>query len=321
MNMVGMATKKYAQDNNLTVKNGVAYGSFGGYTITLNDGSGWRTVTFAAQFDVSEKVDAISAMLGDKAFKKQYKIGGFAFAPYGVTINFANNTSQFKRITEFLDAFTQKLSSLGIRGDVCAHCGQPFDTACAVPVLLNDVVFNMHEGCIDRANEENALKKEEAKTSGSVLTGVFGAILGGLVGSIPWAIASYLGWFVGWLGFLIGIAAKKGYEILKGKETRAKGIIVVAVTVVCVIIAELLTSIIGVYIGFSNDPEMASYGLSFTDVAVWFLNLTVFEPEVRNSVLANLGLGLLFMSLGIYSTARDMFRKTGKKSGVAIRLD
>ena len=45
--MVGSAIKKYAAANGLVVKNGVAYGVYRGYMITLQEGAGWKSVDFA----------------------------------------------------------------------------------------------------------------------------------------------------------------------------------------------------------------------------------------------------------------------------------
>lgn len=179
----------------------------------------------------------------------------------------------------------------------------------------------MHESCIAHLNEEAGIQHEEAKTTGSVLTGTVGALLGGIIGSIPWAIAYYFGWFVGWLGFLIGIAAKKGYELLKGKETRVKSVILVVVTIISVILVEFVAGIISWNIEFANDPELASYGLSFSQIASLFIEASIYDAEMRGALIGNFILSLIFAGLGIYSTVFDVFKKTGKNSGSAIRLD
>lgn len=51
----------------------------------------------------------------------------------------------------------------------------------------------------------------EEPPRGSALTGILGALFGALVGAVPWFLTStFADFFVGWLGFLVGVAAPAG---------------------------------------------------------------------------------------------------------------
>ena len=78
---------------------------------------------------------------------------------------------------------------------------------------------------------------------------IIGALIGALVGAIPWAVAYYAGWFVAALGLIVGLASMKGYDYLRGKECRAKPIIVMLATVVAVLIANIVAIAVGVVKG------------------------------------------------------------------------
>ena len=60
----------------------------------------------------------------------------------------------------------------------------------------------------------------EEPPRGSALTGILGALFGALVGVVPWFLAStFADFFVGWLGFLVGVAACWGYRLFKGRRS------------------------------------------------------------------------------------------------------
>lgn len=324
--MVGSAIKKYASQKNLTVKNGVAYGIYNGYFIVLSDGYNLKRVGFSVRFENESTKNAFENMLSQKNIRKQYKINSFDISNSYVDIVFTDNIGAMKRISSFIDMFTAQLSAYAVSGEVvCAHCGQAFEasyqSSSAVPVLLDGKVYHMHSYCIEQFNETVEAENREEKKNGSVFTGTIGALIGGILGSIPWAIAYYLGWFVGWLGFLIGLAAKKGYEILNGKSSRIKGIVVVLVTILCVVLAEFVTALIGIKIELANDPELSLYAFTFSDIIEIFFSLVEESSEYRGAVISDLVLGLIFAMLGIGSLARSIFIKTSDNNGKVIRLD
>lgn len=321
--MVGSAIKKFAGSNDLTIKNGVAFGYYKGYFITLSDGYGIKSASICVNLQGSPVKAEIASLFSNNNYKKQYRVAGSNVTDDYIDISFTDNGfNTMKRIGSFLEMFVHELSVREVSNlIVCPGCGQQFYDNTAVPVLINGRVQFMHNSCVETYNENVSIANAEAKKEGSVLTGAVGAIIGGLVGSIPWAIAYYFGWFVGWLGFLIGIAAKKGYELLHGKASKAKGIIIILVTAVCVVLAELVTNFIGLKIGIANDPELAAYSLTTSEILNIFFRLITEDAELKRQIVADVVLGFIFAGLGIGSVARDIFKETDKDNGKVIRLD
>jgi len=315
--MVGSAIKKYAKEKNWQIKNGVAFGVYRGYMMSMQEGGGWKSLSVTARLENENALNSAYELLNDENIKKEYRISNSVVTPSAVSVTFIDNPGTMKKIIEFIEAFCDGLDSFGAKGaNYCSSCGLELGGA-GVPALMNDTVYLLHEGCLHRDDEQMGFAKEEKQKEGSVATGAIGAFAGAVIGSIPWAVASYFGWFVGWFGFLIGIASKKGYELLNGKETRAKGVAIIISTIWCVIIAESVAIMVALAAMWSQD------GSQFTvlDVVYTYFYALVTDASLLKSVLLNVALGLVFAALGTWSTISGIFKATGKNADRFIRLD
>ena len=75
--MIGNTYKKFAQENGLTVSNGVAYGSLRGYAASLFEGSGWKAVVLSVRFsDPARRVELMDLVgnMGDRQLYKTYRV-------------------------------------------------------------------------------------------------------------------------------------------------------------------------------------------------------------------------------------------------------
>lgn len=320
--MVGKGLKTFAAEKGLKVSNGVAYGIYRGFMLSMQEGNGWKSVAFAVRFPEEAALQAAVGFLNDKAVKKQYRISGCEAALSCVSVTFSDNPGTMKRICEFIEVFCDKLVALGGVGAThCSSCGQPLDGSAAVPALMNGTVFYMHSGCLERDAAELLQTKEEISQKGNIATGVLGALLGAVIGAIPWAIAYYFGWFVAILGLLIGIAAKKGYELLQGKECKAKGVVIILATVFGVFLGESAAIIYAIYSMWLADPEIAAQGVTILDAAFGFFSALFTDSSIIGDMAGDIFLGLLFAGLGIYPTVLSVFKSTGKKANMLIRLE
>lgn len=313
--MVGSGIKKYAKENGLTVKNGVAYGVYRGYMITMQEGAGWKSVDFAVWMDndLNLAVQNQLRSMFDEQTKKDYRVMDLAGTNNCISVKFFDNPGTMAKVKDVIDLMVNRLSACQVPGaGYCAHCGQPIDgSASAETVMVKGAVHQMHSGCAASVERELGDAREELQSQGSVASGAIGAVLGGIVGVIPWAIASYLGVFVGWLGFLIGFAAKKGYELLKGKECKTKAFIIIVVTILCVILAEIA----GYGVMFMTEFE-----LSFAESIELFFQVLEVEPEAMSEVVGNLALGLVFAGLGIFDVVRDVLSANSNKNTSVTRM-
>lgn len=313
--MVGSGIKKYAKQNGLTVKNGVAYGIYRGYMLTLQEGSGWKSADFAIS-TTDELNGVLQSQLGQlltDETRKEYRIMELGLSKTRLAVKFFDNPGTMGKMEAFIDVICNKLSACEVPGqNYCGHCGQPIDSALsAQEVMVGGAVCQMHDGCASSVERDMAVAWEEAQSQGNMVTGIIGAILGGIVGMIPWAVASYFGWYVGWLGFLIGFAAKKGYELLKGKECKAKAIVIIIVSVLCVVLAAFA----GYMFLF-----MSEFNLTFMESAELFFLVVSSDSAALGEVLGNLALGLLFAGLGVFDVVRGIFSANSKKNTSVTRM-
>ena len=101
---------------------------------------------------------------------------------------------------------------------------------------------------------ENQVIKENSK--GNYITGIIGSIIGGAIAAIPWVVVYVkCNMILSVLAILIALGALKGYEIFKGKVTKALKPIVIIVTLLIVIIANLL--VIPNFIAYESDVEVS----------------------------------------------------------------
>ena len=315
--MVGSAIKKYAKENNWQIKNGVAFGVYRGYMMSMQEGGGWKSLGIAARLEGEPALKSAYELLNDREIMKEYRISNSTVSPSAVNVTFIDNPGTMKKIVEFIDRFCDGLDSFGAKGaNYCSSCGLELN-GMGVPALMNDTVYLLHEGCMQSDDEQLNFAKEEMKKEGSAVTGTIGAFLGAIVGAIPWAVAYYFGWFVGWLGFLIGLAAKKGYELLKGKESRVKGVAVILATILGVFLAESAAIIVNIGVVWAEEGD----AFNVLDVIYTYFYMLMYEPEIQSLVLQDVLLGLVFAGLGIWSTIREIFKSTGKNADRFIRLD
>lgn len=148
---------------------------------------------------------------------------------------------------------------------------------------------------------ENQVIKENSK--GNYITGIIGSIIGGAIAAIPWVVVYVkCNMILSVLAILIALGALKGYEIFKGKVTKALKPIVIIVTLLIVIIANLL--VIPNFIAYESDVE----------VSVLYEN-----EDFQDALMRDLIVSIIFAALGI-SAAISSINNTLIKNGV-IKID
>ena len=286
----------------MTVDHGAAYGEVDGYTVTLRDGLDVKSAAFAVSFADDESREQVVRTLTDPQRVQQYRLAAPVITPETITVNFIEGSRMMDKIRSFLLWFPAVLAeNNAIGADSCACCHKPVSEGEPASFVMADgVAMHLHPDCA--AALSAASPKEDAPKK-HIGRGLLGAVLGTLIGMVPWVIITALNWsLVGWLGFVIAFLAKKGYEILGGKPSKAKFPIIL----ICSIVGILLAQMIGQSIFFYN--ALLSYNMK-VDLAMlpsmvfgtyqygWYFLMQ--GGEFLESAWYNLGLPLLNIVVAI----------------------
>lgn len=310
--MVGYALKKLAKENNLTVSNGIAYGSFHGYTVTFFEGAGTKTMAISTRFDSEENMQKLVEQMeiDNKNIEKEFRVMDFQLMNDCIIVVFHDNPGTMPKIYAFIDWFFPLLAFCEVPGaDYCSECGQPLNGT-GTWKLINGIAFHIHEHCASRVLQEaeRIEQIEDETNTGSYASGFAGAFLGSLVGGIIWAIVLYIGYYAAVIGLLIGILAKKGYERFHGRKGIMKLPIVLITTAFGVIAGTFLADIITL---FSMVHSGELYGLVYSDIFPLFIELFN-DSEYISYTFRNIGAGLFFALLGIIDIIIAIVRENKK---------
>lgn len=294
--MIGSGFKKLAAENGMKVSNGVAYGSLRGYAATLTDGSNCKQIVISTKFEDPEKVQQLQAALNQKNIAREFRVQNLIFAPAGIQIVFTDNPGTLKKIAAFIDWFFPLLDSHGAQGvNVCSECGGQITGGCWK--LVNGVACHMHEGCAEKVRAQLSAEDADRKSSaaGSYATGLLGALGGSLIGSVLWAIVLNLGYVASLVGLVIGWLAEKGYNLLRGKQGKAKIAILILAIVLGVLVGTFAADVFTLVEMINNDELLLTYG----EIPSFLMTMLTEVEEYRSAVISNILMGLLFAALGV----------------------
>lgn len=294
--MIGSGFKKFAAENGMKVSNGVAYGSLRGYAATLTDGSNCKQIVISTKFEDPEKAQQLQAALNQKNIAREFRVQNLMFTPAGIQIVFTDNPGTLKKIAAFVDWFFPLLDSHGAQGvHVCPECGGQITDGCWK--LVNGVAHHMHQSCAQKVREQLVAEDEDRKSNaaGSYGSGLLGALGGALIGSVLWAIVLNLGYVASLVGLVIGWLAEKGYNLLKGKQGKAKIAILILAIVVGVLIGTFAADVFTLVEMINNDELFMTYG----EIPSFLMTMLTEVEEYRNATVSNILMGLLFAALGV----------------------
>lgn len=304
--MVGSALKKLARDNNLTVSNGVAYGNFKGYAVTFFEGMGTKTMVVTTKFANEASAQAVINVLENDNIdlSKVFRVTNLQFSPDSIYVEFHDNPGTMKKIYAFIDWFFPLLDRCNVlKYQYCSECGQLINQD-GTWKLINGIAFHMHQSCSERVLHEAELHKqyEEETNTGSYGAGFVGALIGALLGGIIWAVVLCIGYYVSAIGLLVGIFAKKGYEIFHGRKGKGKLPIILFTVIVSIVSATFLSDLLTLFTMVYNGEL---YGLNYADAFTLFKNL-FYDGEYLAVSMQNIGAGLFFALLGVFALLRNI---------------
>lgn len=167
-----------------------------------------------------------------------------------------------------------------------------------------EIEKNKQEQIIQKQQQERefarAYIEKQNSLSSNYFLGLVGALLGALVGAIPWAIVSSQGWFVAWLGYIIAIAASKGFDLMKVKTSMKKLWCVAGAVIIGVLAGQIMSDMIVI----AMDEEL---GVMFSTVLEYYAENF---GEYLSVIAPNLFLGYVFAALGAFSVLKDIKKET-----------
>lgn len=307
--MIGSGLKKFANENGLIVSNGVAYGNLRGYAVTLSEGNGYKQMVFSTQFfdpvKKTEFTDAIS-QVGNKALYDSFRVNNLGIDAKTIRVVFRDSVGTMDKLRAFVDWFLPYLRAYGASVfDACTVCGGQVTNGNWV--MVDGVCHYVHSTCADRlANDVNSYNDNQKQSrEGSYLSGGIGAFVGAALGAIVWAIVLMGGYVASIVGLLIGWLADKGYSLLKGKQGKAKVVILILAVIFGVLLGTLAADVFTI-VNMINNDEL--YGVTYSDIPE--LMSILFENEEYVSTTAeNVIMGLVFAGIGVFA----MLYRAGKE--------
>lgn len=304
--MIGSALKKFAQQNGLTVDKGIAYGSLNGIAVTLCEGSGWKQITFATRFADPAGRTIVSDALAARDLKKEFRVTEYDVNAKRIQVMFQDKRKILDRMQDFLNWFMPLLRANGAGGaDICANCGQPITGG--KWVMINGTAYHFHPQCAERVHQELESQQERRREedTGNYFTGLLGALVGAALGAVVWAIVLQMGYVAALVGLLIGFLAEKGYNLCKGKQGKGKIVILIVAVIVGVVLGTFFSEW---YSGAKliNSGELPGWEIS--DIPALILLVLEQNADARRAIAGNIGTGLLFAALGVFT----LLRQTGK---------
>lgn len=303
--MIGSGLKKLAKANGMHVGGGVAYGSLHGYATTLSEGAGYKQIVISTRFPDVEKLNELQSAVNGRNIARELRVQNLSFAPNGVSVTFIDNPGTMKKIEEFIAWFYPLLDQAGATGaKVCAECGM--EAVAGSWKLIGGVALYMHDACAQKVARDIDAEYETRgeENPGSYGLGLLGALLGAALGAVVWTLVLMGGYVASIVGLLIGWLADKGYDLLKGKQGKGKIVILIIAVIFGVVAGTLAADAISLAQAIDAGELL---GWEMGDIPL--IMLLLFEDtEYVGATLGNIGMGLLFAALGVYS----LLRKTNK---------
>ena len=305
--MIGSALKKLAKENGMKIDQGVAYGSLRGFAATLSEGSGYKQIVFATSFADLANRSKLMDLVNSMDLKKQYRVQNLGIDAKRIQVVFHDTVGTMKKIQAFLDWFIPVLQEYGASGvRTCTDCGM--EITAGKWILIDGIAYYLHDACAERVKNsieaDNTRKREE--DTGNYLLGALGAFLGAAVGAVIWALVLLMGYVASVVGLLIGWLAEKGYNLLRGKQGKAKVLILILAIVFGVLLGTMAADAITLA-GMISDGELPGFVMS--DIPAIIAVLFAEDDSYRSATIGNILMGLLFAALGVFA----LLRKAGKE--------
>lgn len=330
--MIGALFQDIAAKNGLTTASGLAYGMLGGCFVTLSEEAdnlrisiyvgpqeqpapGYQesaTVSCARQIchaisTASGPDNLYALMTGSETIPALV----LNHAGSVVTVNFSAAPEAAPGVTRFVTELLPQIAPLTRPQSCIFCCGDTHGDA--VPVRLSaDTVVPMHVPCYRQAAGVHAPTREERAAQNRA---ILGAGCGALIGAVLWGLLSGFGPVAWIVAVLMGLLPTLAYDLLKGKEGRARIITVAACAACAVLLGSLGAAMLDLHAAYQlNLTAFTAENVGFA--AYVPAGLTA-DPAIRASLLKALIAGAIFAAIGCLGH----LRKTGDPAAATAEAD
>ena len=317
--MTGSYFKKLAKQNNMTVRHGVAYGEFRGFSVTFRDGNNTKFIDVATRFPSLDEKFAFLEELGRIDLTEQYRVSDIHCYDTHIEVVFYDTLGTWKKLLDFIDYFFPLLRRYNASGIyTCPECGELISYGDRW-VLIDNVAYHLHDDCTMQAQisilHENEKEADETAAEGSFLTGALGALAGAIIGAIPIAALRYFGYPGYLIGILTGFLTYKGYKLAGGKMARGKGIIVILCALIGVISGTFASDAAYMLIAIKNGQLIP---LSTKDIFPGILYLLSTNEEYASDCYVSIMLALFTAIAGMFPVFRNNRRRRKKSKTIIL---
>ena len=291
----------------------VAYGRAHSIFFSLefdNGHFGVNVTAFVSRPDGIAKDDVGKYILDEG---KPYKARLSRIEGNAITIAFISNVKRIpiEQIWTFVNAFAAYLEQNGYTSS-CTLCGCEDDLFC---VYRNGAVKEVCENCFESLGVASTQIKQQRSTTGSYVSGAIGAILGGIIGIIPWVLLGLLGYISALSGIVMAILSFKGYQLLKGKQSKGMLFIIIGVLLVFTYFGVIASEVALAYEDFSYFGFGVFEAMGFVTAFSFLADFSESAP-----LWGNIALGLLFAGAGSFGYLRKIKKQSTGEDLEVVRL-
>lgn len=284
----------YGNDKGYVVESDSIYGNEKGYLYTVQPllNANVQSNQYIMQFSVKGNSDTQPAVR--KALFNYDNVSNVMYENYQLSIILTlPNRDYYAILDDVVD--TLKENELV---SVCPQSGSTHDLGIYKSngrlAILNEQAFE---------KMDSSLKQKLGFQNNKFFLGLLGGIVGALGGLAIWMVLGQFNIVASFAGFAIVAFSFKGYEIIVGRLSKKAVITLLIIDVIFVLIAPSLDVIIYNYIELKK-----SYGATFMQVVSIFFEMFGADSKLRNTVIMNTIVGLLFFGLGSFRLVQANLR-------------
>lgn len=283
-----------------------AYGKYQGYDVVIQD------ATQQAQYFIQMAVNGTTPYFVEQTAQFVQSLN-FPFVNYAkyenltITVSVKNKPRKIQEyFVEVLNTLVSYCRSAGLVS-CCKYCGTQVGIGA---YSINRNVDMLCGNCFGKISQNLAQAQQTVREEkGNLLAGLVGAFLFSLAGVALWVIVGQLGWIAAIAGLIIVVCALKGYEKFGGKMNLAGAILVFALSIVMVVVAETISESVLITQAFNDE----GISITFFQVLGGFFSLLSLSEELLGEYIKNVGIGIVFTVAASVSTLVNTYRNKSLK--------